>query len=147
MPQPQIAHHNTAPGHHGLAGWPLLAARTQQILFDAAAGALAVRALLIRNRRVRVRAEPDFGGAVGGRHGDEGDVDDEGEGEGWVVEVGVGVGGLRERRGDGRRREGGVAGYEAQGRVGAEGRGCYLRDDGIWGVRWCGVTGRGSVLR
>lgn len=51
-----------------------------------------------------------------------------------MVEVGVGVGWLGSWWGVGGGWERGVAGDEAEGRVGAEGRGCDLGYDGVWVV-------------
>lgn len=49
-----------------------------------------------------------------------------------MVEVGVGVGWLGSWRGIWSRREGGVAGDEAERWVGTEGCGCDFGHDGVW---------------
>lgn len=93
-----------------------------------------MRALLVRDTSIAVRPKPDLRGPVFGRHGDERDVDHQCEGDAGVVEVGVGVGWLGSWWGVWGGRKCGVAGDEAKGWVGAEGRGRDLGDDGVWVV-------------
>lgn len=91
-----------------------------------------MRAFLVTHARRAVRAQPDLCGAVLGRHGHEGDIDDEGEGEGRVVKVGVIVGRLGGWGRGGGGWQGGVAGDEAKGGRGAEVGGGDLGNDWVW---------------
>lgn len=89
------------------------------MLLDSATGAITVVTLLVRNRGVGVCAEPNFGGAVLGRHADQGYVDDQGEGQAQMIKVCVGVGGLGGRRCGCCCRQGRVSRDEAQRGFGA----------------------------
>ena len=104
MPKPQIPHNHTPPPHYRLTRRPLRPPRLQNLSPDPPAGALAMGTFLVRDRGDGMRAEPDFGGAVLGRHGYEGDVYHQSEGDGGVVEVGVRMGWLGGWWGGGGRR-------------------------------------------
>lgn len=91
VPQPQIPHYHAALLDYRLAWTPYLSSRLEEVLLDPAARPIAVLAFLVCDAGGTVRAEPDLCGPVLGRHGHEGDVDDECEWDGWVVEVGIGV--------------------------------------------------------
>jgi hypothetical protein len=120
MPKPQIPHNDAPLLHHRLTRRPHPPALLQQRPLDAAARALAVRTLLVTEAGIRVRAEPDLGRPVLGRHGHERHVDNEGEGDARVVEVGVVVGWLGcGRRGRGGRKSG-ISRNEAKRGRGAE---------------------------
>lgn len=91
VPKPQVTDDDGALLDSWLRRWSLQPPVREKIGLDPPTCSLAVLALLIRDRRRRMAAKPDFGTAVLLRHLDKRHVDNEGEGALWVYEIGIRV--------------------------------------------------------